>query len=141
TWSQNVYNGIKYVADHPFVNDPVRPNKANRVITATFGFGSQTTFSSELTAYKQFPQLVIALKNQFKKYRHLGIAPIAAAGQFGNPIADSTGAATGVGGGAATTARGANNAANSNVRDSNGMSVPAGRNAGNSVTRGIPLPL
>src|SRR5262249_49024053 len=89
TSSENVYNGIKYVADHPFVNDPVRPNKASRVITATFGFGSQTTFSSERTAYNQFPQLVIALKNQFKRYRHLQIAPIAASGQFGNPLADS----------------------------------------------------
>ena len=85
TSSQNVYNGIQYVADHPYVNDPIRPGKVDRVIAATFGFGSQTTFSSERTAYNQFPQLVISLKNQLHRYRTLGIAPIAASGQFGNP--------------------------------------------------------
>ena len=58
------------------------------MIAATFGFGSQTTFASERTAYNKFPQLVIALKNQLKRFRKLGIAPIAAAGQFGNPLAD-----------------------------------------------------
>ena len=43
TSSQNVYDGIQYVADHPYVNDPIRPGKVDRVIAATFGFGSQTT--------------------------------------------------------------------------------------------------
>jgi hypothetical protein len=138
TSSQNVYNGIKYVADHPFVNDPVRPNKADRVISATFGFGSQTTFASERMAYNQFPQLIITLKNQFKRYRSLGIAPIAAAGQFGNPLADSSGT-TGAAG-ATTGVLGANNAGNNNVGDSNGMSLPAALNEVISVTGVIPFP-
>jgi hypothetical protein len=136
TSTSNVYNGIKYVADHPFVNDPIRPNQADRVIAATFGFGSQTTFTSEGVAYKQFPQIVIALKNQLKRYRHLGIAPIAAAGQFGNPLADSTGTTTT----GATGALGANNAGNNNVGDSNGMSLPAVLNEVVSVTGVIPFP-
>jgi hypothetical protein len=140
TNSENVYNGIKYVADNPFVNDPVRPNKTDRVITATFGFGSQTTFSSERTAYNQFPQLIIALKNQFKRYRSLGIAPVAAAGQFGNPLADSSGTTTGVGAAATTGSIGANNAGNNNVGDSNGMSLPATLNEVISVTGVIPFP-
>jgi hypothetical protein len=140
TNTSNVYKGIKYVADHPYVNDPIRPNQVDRLIAATYGFGSQTTFQSERAAYNQFPQLIIALKNQLKRYRSLGIAPIAAAGQFGNPLNDTSGAATT---GAATTttgAIGANNAGNNNVGDSNGISLPAILNEVISVTGVIPWP-
>ena len=141
TSSQNVYNGIQYVADHPYVNDPIRPGKVDRVIAATFGFGSQTTFSSERTAYNQFPQLVISLKNQLHRYRKLGIAPIAAAGQYGNPKGDSTGSgATGATTATTTGTFGANNAGNTNVGDSNGMSLPAALNEVISVTGVIPFP-
>ena len=107
TTSTNVYNGIKYVADHPFVNDPVRPNQADRVIASTYGFGSQTTFPSERTAYNQFPQLVIAIKNQLKRYRSLGISPIAAAGQYGNPKGDASGTTGAAGAGRNATTTGA----------------------------------
>ena len=51
------------------------------------GFGSTETFDSEGAAYKRYPQIVISLKNEMKKFRDLGIAPIAAAGQFGAPFA------------------------------------------------------
>ena len=71
------------MAKHPFVNDPVRPNQVDRVVAATFGFGTSETFDSEGSAYRRYPQIVIAFKNQLKKFRSLGIAPIAATGQFG----------------------------------------------------------
>src|SRR5262249_25368741 len=70
-------------------------------------------------------------------------APIAAAGQFGNPLGDAgPGGAAGTGGaaGIAGGVGGANNAANANVGDSNGMSLPAALNEGISVTGVIPFP-
>jgi hypothetical protein len=144
TTVSNIYNGIKYVADNPFVNDPIRPKKADRVIAATFGWGSQTTFDSEGVAYRQFPQIVIALKNQLRRYRQLGITPIGAAGQFGNPLADGNGTGTGGAGGGGgangNRALGANNAQNGTVGDSNGMSLPAVLNEVVSATSVIPFP-
>ena len=50
-------------------------------------FGTTETFDSEGDAYRRYPQIVIAFKNQLRKFRQLGIAPIAAAGQFGAPFA------------------------------------------------------
>lgn len=157
TTSQNVYDGMKYVADHPYVNDPVRPGQVDRVIASTYGWGSSTTFTSEGMAYRKFPQLVIALKNQLRRYRALGIAPVAAAGQFGSPLLDfgpplsgatgglggvggAAGGVGGVGGTTGTTGLGANNAANPNVGDSNGMSLPATLNEVISVTGVVSFP-
>ncbi len=83
TTTNAVYQGFDYVARHPYVNDPIRPNKTDRVIAAMFGFGTTETFDSEGSAFRRYPQIVIAFKNQLKKYRSLGIAPIIPAGQFG----------------------------------------------------------
>ena len=71
---------------HPFVNDPLRPGKVDRVIAASFAFGTTQTFQSEVDAYKNYPQIVIALKNAYHKFLKEGIAPIAASGQFGAPL-------------------------------------------------------
>src|SRR5262249_34716734 len=90
TTGQLLWQGMNYLSKHPFVQDPVRPNTQDRVIAANFGFGTNTTFDTEGTAYKSNKQLVIALDSQTKRLRSLGIAPIAAAGQFG-------GTATGTG--------------------------------------------
>ena len=48
--------------------------------------GRPETFATEAQAFKSYPQIVIALKNQLHRFRKLGIAPIAAAGQFGAPL-------------------------------------------------------
>ena len=74
---------------HPFVNDPLRPGKVDRVIAASFGFGSTQTFQTEMDAYRNYPQVVIALKNAYHKFLKEGIAPIAASGQFGAPLGAS----------------------------------------------------
>ena len=85
TTNEAVYKGLKYVADNPFVNDPVRPNKTDRVIAAAMGFGTLETFDSEGSAFRKHKQVVIAFKNQLHRFRKLGITPVAAAGQFGAP--------------------------------------------------------
>ena len=128
-----LYNGLEYVIQHPFVNDPLRPGKVDRVIAASFAFGTTQTFQSEVDAYKNYPQIVIALKNAYHKFLKEGIAPIAAAGEFGAPLgagsaSSSTGGSrrrSGSGTTGATSLTGANNADNSAVGDSNGMSLPA----------------
>ena len=53
------------------------------------------------------------MKNQLRRYRKLGIAPIAASGQFGSPLA-STGTTTT---GATGTTGGTNNSQNVNIGD------------------------
>ena len=78
TSSDLLYNGLQYVIQHPFVNDPLRPGKVDRVIAASFAFGSTQTFATEVDAYKNYPQVVIALKNAYHKFLKEGIAPIAA---------------------------------------------------------------
>ena len=78
-----LYNGLQYVVQHPFVNDPLRPGKVDRIIAASFAFGTAQTFQSEVDAYKNYPQIVIALKNEYHKFLKEGIAPIAASGEFG----------------------------------------------------------
>ena len=86
TSSNLLYNGLQYVVQHPFVNDPLRPGKVDRVIAASFAFGSTQTFQTEVDAFKNYPQVVIALKNAYHKFLKEGIAPIAASGQFGAPL-------------------------------------------------------
>jgi hypothetical protein len=83
TTAQILWNGLKYITQNPFVKDPVRPNSVDRTVAATFGFGTVTAYQTEGEAYRASPQVVLALKNQFNRFRRLGIAPIAAAGQFG----------------------------------------------------------
>lgn len=147
TSTNAVYNGFVYTAAHPFVADPVRPGQNTRVIAATIGFGTNDTFDSEGTAFRFYPQVVIAFKNQMKKFRDLGIAPIAAAGQFGAPPNASGGGGgggnNGGGGGNAggnTNAGATNNAQNASVGDVNGMSLPAVLNEVISVTGVYPFP-
>ncbi len=136
-----LYDGLQYLVQHPFVNDPIRPGQVDRVIAAVYAFGTPFTFQSEAQAYKQFPQVVIALKNQYHKLRKEGIANIAATGEFGAPLgagaSTSSGATGGVGGttGATTTnTLAANNAQNSRVGDVQGISLPAVINEVISVT-------
>ena len=140
TSSDMLYNGLTYVVQHPFVNDPLRPGKVDRVIAASFAFGSTQTFQTEVDAYKNYPQVVIALKNQYHKFLKEGIAPIAAAGQFGAPLgagapSSTTGGTTGgASSGSTTVVAGDNNADNSSLGDVNGMSLPAVLNEVISVT-------
>ena len=136
---------MKYVANHPYVNDPVRPGKVDRVIASTLAFGTTETFTSEYTAYKAYPQIVIALKNQLHRLRKLGIAPIAASGQFGAPLgATSSTSTTGTTGTTGTStgiiAPGFNSADNASLGDVNGMSLPAVLNEVISVTGTYPFP-
>ena len=108
TSSNLLYNGLQYVVQHPFVNDPLRPGKVNRVIAASFAFGSTQTFATEVDAFKNYPQVVIALKNAYHKFLKEGIAPIAASGQFGALLgagAPTTSSTTGGTGGGARPLR------------------------------------
>jgi hypothetical protein len=144
TDSQFLWQGLNYVSTHPFVNDPVRPGQVDRVIAAVMGFGTTETFASEVDAYHRYPQIVISLKNQMKRFHSLGIAPIAAAGQFGAPFAAGVATSTGTTGTTTTTAVGAptgqNNSENANVGDVNGISMPAILNEVVSVTGSYPYP-
>jgi hypothetical protein len=79
TSSNMLYNGLQYVVQHPFVNDPLRPGKVDRVVAASFAFGTTQTFASEVDAYKNFPQVVIALKNEYHKFRWEREHPLPAA--------------------------------------------------------------
>ena len=146
-----LYNGLQYVVQHPFVNDPLRPGKVDRVIAASFAFGTTQTFQTEVDAFKNYPQIVIALKNAYHKFLKEGIAPIAAAGNFGAPLGAGApthhrgggwrrrrrrrgGGGGGGGTGAGTIFQGNNNADNSSLGDVNGMSLPAVLNEVISVT-------
>ena len=167
TTAQTVYQGIQYVAKHPFVGDPVRPGRQDRVIASTYAFGTPQTFPSEAAAFKSYPQIVIALKNAMHRLRKLGIAPIAAAGQFGAPLGagSASGTTTGGGGPARAAAGGGggrrrrrgrwrhrdgpgrafplagfNSADNASLGDVNGMSLPAVLNEVISVTGTYPFP-
>ncbi len=117
---QLLYNALQYVSQNPFAKDPIRPNTIDRVVSSVFGFGTANTFPTEGQAYKSYPQVVIALKNQMKRFRELGIAPIAAAGQFGVPQGNTTAAGT--------------------VGDTNGMSLPAVLNEVISVSGSYSFP-
>ena len=136
--SQFVWKGLDYVAKHPFVNDPIRPNKTDRVVAAAFGFGTTTTFPSEGAAFHQFPQIVLSFKSKMQQLLKLGITPIAAAGQFGAPLnAGGTTTGTTTGGGSGGTN---NNSNNTSIGDNNGMSLPAVLNEVVSVTGTYPFP-
>lgn len=117
TTPQAVYNGLNYVSRHPFVLDPVRPNQVDRVVTAALGFGTANTYDTEATAFRRYPQIVLAFKNQLHRFRKLGIAPVVAAGQFGSPTGLST-----------------------TEGDVKGMSLPAVLNEAISVTGTYPYP-
>lgn len=135
TSNQAIYQGFNYITKNPFVNDPIRPGKVDRVIASVMGWGTTSTFDAEGSAYRKYPQLVIALKNELRKFRHLGIAPFAAAGQFGAPVGATAGTGTGTASGGA-----ANSAQNQNVGDVNGMSLPAVLNEVVSVSGSYPFP-
>ncbi len=119
TTPQNVYLGLDFVAKNPFVRDPIRPNKVDRTVASVIGFGTQQTYNTETGAFKTFPQVTAAFKNQFKKFRNLGITPIASAGQYGNQQGASVGATVG---------------------DVQGMAFPAVLNEVVSVTGSYPFP-
>lgn len=119
TTNQAVWQGLNYVANNPFVEDPVRPGQVDRVVTATMGFGTVDTFDTEGTAFRVFPQVVLSFKNQLQRFRKLGITPVAAAGQLGVPY-----------GGTAIA----------NGGDVQGMSMPAVLNEVVSVTGTSPFP-
>ncbi len=131
TNNEAVYRGLKYVADNPFVNDPIRPNKTDRVIAAAMGFGTIETYDSEGSAFRRHKQVVIAFKNQLQRFRKLGITPVAAAGQFGAP--PDAGAFSG-------DDNGRNNAENPDIGDLNGISLPSVLNEVVSVTGTLPFP-
>jgi hypothetical protein len=80
-----LYNGLTYLSRNPFTPDPVRPNKQDRVISTTIGFGSTQTFITEGIAYRLSKQLTIAFKGRLGQMRKLGNQPIAAAGNVGDP--------------------------------------------------------
>ncbi len=131
-----VYKGLQYVNAHPFVANPLNPSQFDRVIAANFGFGTIHTFNTEATAYRKFPQLTIAFKNQLHQMRNLGIVPIAPAGQFGTPYGSQFGTSTaGAGGTGAASTAGAGT-----VGDFTGMSFPAVLNEVVSVTGTYPFP-
>jgi len=135
TSSNLLYNGLQYVVQHPFVNDPLRPGKVDRVIAASFAFGTTQTFASEVDAYKNYPQIVIALKNQYHKFLKEGIAPIAAAGELGAPLGAGAPTTSSTTGGTGSTVPQGNNAGdNKSLGDVNGMSLPAVLNEVISVT-------
>ncbi len=146
--TQYVYKALNYVATHPYVKDPVRPNVYDRVVAVNLGFGSTESFNSEGVAYRRYPQIVIALKNQMAQLRRRGIQPIAASGQFGAPFgASSSGTGTNNGGNtgngnntSGTTPGGVDNSQNTNVGDTQGMSLPAILDEVTSVTGSIPFP-
>ncbi len=132
TSPQALYQGLQFTADHPFVADPVRRNKQDRVVAATLGFGTTQTFGNEVDAFRRFPQVTLALKNQLHRLRGVGITTIAPAGQFGGTSSGNTG-----GGGGGPTAIPTQNG----LGELNGMSLPAVFNEVISVTGTYPFPI
>jgi hypothetical protein len=136
-----LYNGLQWVVTHPFTADPIRPGKVDRIIAASFAFGTTSTFESELAAYQAYPQIVVALKNEYRKFLKEGVAPIAASGELGAPLGagapSSSSGSSGTGGGSSGSSGSSsgslaiiadnqnNNAANAALGDNNGMSLPA----------------
>jgi len=82
TTANLIWNGMDWLSKHPTVKNPVYPNTYDRVMSATFGFGTAVTFGTEGNAYQAFPQTTVALAAKFAQLRHLGITSIAAAGQL-----------------------------------------------------------
>ena len=133
TTPQVVYQGLQYTAQHPFVADPVRPNKQDRVVAATLGFGTNRSFTSEVSASKKYPQFTLALANQLHTLRVDGITPIVAAGQFGTEAGPASTTSTGTATTTTTTVTG--------LGDVKGMGLPAILNEAVSVTGTYPFPL
>ena len=130
TTPQNIYLGLNFIANNPFVKDPLRPNTVNRTIATNLSFGTTTAYPTETGAFKGFQQVTVAFKNQFQKFRTLGIAPIASAGQFGGTSAASaTGGSVGGGAGGGSV-----------TGDVSGISFPAVLNEVISVTGSYPFP-
>ena len=82
TTANIIWNGVDWLTKHPNVADPLHPNTYDRVMSATFGFGTDVTFGTEGNAYAAYPQTTIALAGKFLQLRHMGITAIAAAGQL-----------------------------------------------------------
>lgn len=76
-----VYRALEYVSKNPFVSDPIRANKQDRVIAANLGFGTNRIFRTEAEAFGRNKQSIVALKNQLHRLRGLGIAAVAPNGQ------------------------------------------------------------
>ncbi len=107
------------------------------MIASVYAFGTPFTYQTEADAYRQFPQTVIALKNEYHKLRKEGIANIAATGEFGAPLRrqrhdllDDHRRDRGHHDHSLAT----NNAENSRVGDVQGISLPAVFNEVISVT-------
>ena len=115
------------------------------MIAASFAFGTTQTFQTEVDAYKNYPQIVIALKNAYHKFLKEGIAPIAASGEFGAPLGAGSPRARPARRRAAPAAArrstGDNNADNTSVGDSNGMSLPAVLERGHLGDRRLLVPV
>lgn len=125
TSNQAIFNALKYLSQHPFVNDPVRPGQKDRVIASTMAWGTANTFPTEGQAYAAYPQVVASFKQQLAKIRKLGITSIASAGQFGTPKGSTTTS------GSTTTA---------STGDFDGMSMPAVLNEVVSVSGSSAMP-
>ncbi len=95
------------------------------MVAASFAFGTTQTFQSEVDAYKNYPQIVISLKNAYHKFLKEGIAPIAASGELGAPLGAGSSSTSTSGTTGGTISNGNNNAENTAVGDDNGMSLPA----------------
>lgn len=124
TTPQTIFRGLQYLNRRQFVNDPIRPNKQDRIIAAALGFSTTETFDTEGTAFRVFPQITGPLKAQLSKMRRLGVAAIAPAGQAGTPVGvgeDGVGTNTGPG-------------------DVNGMGMPGIFNEVISVSGTLPVP-
>lgn len=106
-----VYNGLTYLSQNPFVNDPIRPGQQDRVVATAIGFGSSQIYQVEGVAYRQQKQLTLAFKDRLQRLRAIGNQPIAATGN--------------------------NNVSNGSV---NGMAVPAVYNEVVSASGVYPFP-
>ncbi len=125
TTTQLIWNGLQYLSQNPYVNDPLRTNTVDRLVAANFGFGTASTYQTEVAAYKGQKQAVLSLKAQMQRLRKLGIQPVAAAGQLSTSV--NAGTTTG------STTTGTNG-------DTNGMALPAILNEVISVSGVYPFP-
>ncbi len=140
TSPQLFYQGLQYVADHPFVGDPVRPNSQDRVIATTLAIGTTRSFQNEVDAYKLFPQFTLSVKNQLLKLRKLGITPIGSAGQFSTEASPNGSGSSSTGGSTGGTTGGTTTSV-AGLGDPKGMSLPSVLNEVLSVTGTYSFPL
>ncbi|QDV36717.1 S8/S53 family peptidase [Tautonia plasticadhaerens] len=86
TTPQALFNAMRYVADNPFANDPVRRGQVDRVVTSLLGVSSLEGYETEAQAFRTGArQLILAYKNQAQRLLHRGITPIAPSGQLSDP--------------------------------------------------------